>query len=344
MDRQEKRAHDARRTPRPRRLDPEQIEAASVSRRTFLKGSGALAAVASVAVVTGSCGSGTGDDDPFQSGITEPRPGAISDPTPPPPEIVPGGMLRFFSPDEAKLVDALASRIMPGSADDPGAHEAGVIWYIDGALAQGVFNQPIYHEPPFAQSYDGPTPPDNGDFNTVYVSKDELKRYGYQSALTPREMYRVGLASLNSYAQKKFNGKFADISDDQKDSIIDEMAGTEGNGAKKKPESASSGKAPIDEVFQAPSAKDFFKLVRDDVIYGMFADPAYGGNRDMAGWKMIGYPGAQRAYTPRDMATEGIGLQRAPQTLAQLEVFHPGVDVGSGVILPVSGSDVNRHH
>ena len=24
---------------------------------------------------------------------------------------------------------------------------------------------------------------------------------------------------------------------------------------------------------------------------GMFADPIYGGNRDKAGWKMIGFPG-----------------------------------------------------
>jgi gluconate 2-dehydrogenase gamma chain len=25
---------------------------------------------------------------------------------------------------------------------------------------------------------------------------------------------------------------------------------------------------------------------------GMFADPIYGGNRDKAGWKLIGFPGA----------------------------------------------------
>src|SRR5262249_53638075 len=29
---------------------------------------------------------------------------------------------------------------------------------------------------------------------------------------------------------------------------------------------------------------------------GFFADPVYGGNRDMAGWKMIGYPGARYDY------------------------------------------------
>ena len=33
----------------------------------------------------------------------------------------------------------------------------------------------------------------------------------------------------------------------------------------------------------------------------MFGDPMYGGNRDMVGWKLIGYPGAQRQYTPDDI-------------------------------------------
>ena len=29
---------------------------------------------------------------------------------------------------------------------------------------------------------------------------------------------------------------------------------------------------------------------------GFFADPVYGGNRDMAGWRMIGFPGARYDY------------------------------------------------
>jgi len=28
------------------------------------------------------------------------------------------------------------------------------------------------------------------------------------------------------------------------------------------------------------------------VMQGMFADPIYGGNRNKAGWKLIGFPGA----------------------------------------------------
>jgi len=41
---------------------------------------------------------------------------------------------------------------------------------------------------------------------------------------------------------------------------------------------------------EGADGKAFFELVLKDVQEGFFADPIYGGNRDMAGWRMIGYP------------------------------------------------------
>jgi hypothetical protein len=40
----------------------------------------------------------------------------------------------------------------------------------------------------------------------------------------------------------------------------------------------------------------------------------YGGNRGMVGWKLIGYPGAQRLYTPQDM--QNPNFSRPPRSLA----------------------------
>jgi gluconate 2-dehydrogenase gamma chain len=40
----------------------------------------------------------------------------------------------------------------------------------------------------------------------------------------------------------------------------------------------------------------FFKALLDATVEGFFADPVYGGNRDMAGWKLIGFPGAYANY------------------------------------------------
>jgi gluconate 2-dehydrogenase gamma chain len=41
----------------------------------------------------------------------------------------------FLNDHEARAVDALAGRIIPGDADDPGAREAGAVVYIDRSLA-----------------------------------------------------------------------------------------------------------------------------------------------------------------------------------------------------------------
>jgi hypothetical protein len=37
---------------------------------------------------------------------------------------------------------------------------------------------------------------------------------------------------------------------------------------------------------------------------GMFADPVYGGNRDFAGWRLVGFPGAQPIFTRTDMQSK----------------------------------------
>jgi len=39
----------------------------------------------------------------------------------------------------------------------------------------------------------------------------------------------------------------------------------------------------------------FFDLLLQTPIEGFFSDPIYGGNRDMIGWKLIGFPGARYA-------------------------------------------------
>lgn len=51
----------------------------------------------------------------------------------------------FFNDHEVRTVDALAARIIPGDASDPGAREAGAVAYIDAALA-GAYDdlQPLY--------------------------------------------------------------------------------------------------------------------------------------------------------------------------------------------------------
>jgi len=92
----------------------------------------------------------------------------------------------------------------------------------------------------------------------------------------------------------------------------------------------------IAAVFVKPSAFGFFTMLQNDTNEGMFADPIYGGNAEFAGWKLIGYPGAQRAWTPEEVRSGP--LPRRVQGLEQLPPMNPG-HPAHGVILPIAGSE-----
>jgi hypothetical protein len=46
-----------------------------------------------------------------------------------------GGEFWTFTADQARVLDAVASRIFPAIDGRPGAHEAGVVYFIDKSLA-----------------------------------------------------------------------------------------------------------------------------------------------------------------------------------------------------------------
>ena len=50
----------------------------------------------------------------------------------------------------------------------------------------------------------------------------------------------------------------------------------------------NAGKATFEN---GPPSRVFFGMLYQNVMEGMFADPIYGGNRNKAGWKLIGFPG-----------------------------------------------------
>ena len=81
-------------------------------------------------------------------------------------------------------------------------------------------------------------------------------------------------------AREKFGGKkFSQLGADQQDQVLKGL---------------ESGDIKLDGA----DAKTFFTLFLQNTIEGFFSDPIYGGNRDMAGWKLIGFPGARYDYRP----------------------------------------------
>jgi hypothetical protein len=110
-----------------------------------------------------------------------------------------------------------------------------------------------------------------------------------------QDFYRRGLAGLDAYCGKAHGKPFVKLSAAQQDEVIGAL---------------EQGKA---SEFTFPTAQAFFNTLRTHTMEGMFADPVYGGNKDFAGWKLVGFPGTQLYYTTADLASTQV-FTRAPIT------------------------------
>src|SRR5437764_457869 len=176
-----------------------------------------------------------------------------------PPEPVPGEGWAFFTPEEASAVEAIVERLIPADDLSPSGKDAGCAMFIDRQLA-GPFgdSRKLYMQPPF---HIGTT------------------TQGLQSGITPAERYRAGLAALDAHCRQAFGGKtFAVLDATQRDELLAQMEEKKLN--------------PVDPA----DLRAFFELLLQNTMEGFFADPSYGGNRDMVGWKMIGFPGYHYDY------------------------------------------------
>lgn len=88
--------------------------------------------------------------------------------------------------------------------------------------------------------------------------------------------YRDGVAALDRHCTAAFGIRFADLNAEQQDTVLEAME--------------------RDEIADFESAGQFFELVRAHVMEGMFCEPFYGGNRDLIGWKLVGFPGMRYGY------------------------------------------------
>ena len=168
-------------------------------------------------------------------------------------------VLFFFNDVEAKFVEAAVERLIPADPEWPGAAWAGVLTFIDRQLA-AAFGAG-------ARMYlKGPWDP------------DASPRQGYQLRFTPGELYRIGIDEIRQYARATFNGReFWDLGAPVMDEVLKGLE----SGAIKLP----SLPAPV-----------FFETLLANTVEGYFADPAYGGNREMVSWRMVGFPGAYGQY------------------------------------------------
>lgn len=77
--------------------------------------------------------------------------------------------------------------------------------------------------------------------------------FGYQGKATPQQIYRQGLTELKGFDRLE--------------------------------------PAEQDQKLEQIETTLFFSVLRQNTMEGMFCDPMHGGNIDMVGWQLIGFPG-----------------------------------------------------
>lgn len=120
-------------------------------------------------------------------------------------------------------------------------------------------------------------------------------------------VYREALRELDLYCESRHGLPFAELDEGRQDEVIGES------------EAVASGRSSDGPV---PSMLGrLFALMREHTIQGMFCDPAYGGNRDAVGWKVIGFPGAHWGYTAEQMGRGYDARQIPVMRLADLRAL-----------------------
>ena len=175
------------------------------------------------------------------------------------------------------MVEAATARIAPGPTDDPaetghpGAREADVTGYIDSMLgALGSLDDAaplVFAGGPWSNRHtSGP------DLMAHFLPLDPVARIAWRRRLTGwQQQYRQGIATLDTLA----GGDFTKASRTKQDKIL-----------------------------VMSSVSSFMSLLFEHTIEGLYAAPEYGGNRDLAGWKEIGFPGdiQPRGYTADEVS------------------------------------------
>lgn len=188
----------------------------------------------------------------------------------------------FFTEPEAALITAAVDRLIPADDAFAGAVGAGVPTFIDRQLAGSYgAGHRLYRQGPFAEG----TP-----------------EQGYQMPLTPAELYRLGLAAFGAWARQGYGGAFETLDGRLQDAALKKL---------------ESGEAGFNEL---PSAV-FFETLLANTVEGFFSDPMHGGNRDMVGWRMVGFPGPYAGYAEL-VGRHNLRFTREPRGIAQSVLEH----------------------
>jgi len=178
---------------------------------------------------------------------------------------------------EAAFVVAAVNMLIPSDDLSPSGTDCGLAAYIDRQLA-GAYGAGarLYRDGPFLKG------------------KPE---HGYQLPLTPKAFFSAGIAAANDWTHKTHGAAFDALGEANQIATL---------------KAFETGAAAFDGLNSA----DFFALLLGLTYEGFFADPLYGGNREKAGWKMVGYPGLPGVYRDAIAKFKGRKYPNPPQSIA----------------------------
>lgn len=197
-----------------------------------------------------------------------------------------GASYVYLQAPEVRFLEAAVEHLIPTDDLGPGARDAGVVVYIDRQLAGSW-----------------------GSHGRNYRSGPWLEgtpQQGYQSRFTPQEVYRIAIREIDLHCKAAFDRPFAQLGRDAQVRLLQQLE--------------------KDEIaLPSLSSKFFFDLLWRNTDEGYFSDPLYGGNRDMVGWKLLGFPGLPSGQY-RDLLTSREPYHAEPVSVMDVQTGKAPVD------------------
>jgi len=179
--------------------------------------------------------------------------------------------------EEVAFFSATSDTMIPKDELSPSGSECGVPTFIDRQLASAFgAGARMYRAGPFHQG---------------------TTEQGYQSPLTPRDFFAAGVEATNAWSRKTYGKTFDRLAPEQRILALKEM---------------EAGKAQ----FQDFDSKLFFQRLLAITMEGFFSDPIYGGNRNKASWRMLGFPGLPATYADKLEQYRNKRYVAEPQSIA----------------------------
>ena len=179
--------------------------------------------------------------------------------------------------EEVAFFSATSDTMIPKDELSPSGTECGVPVFIDRQLASAWGEGArMYRAGPFH-----PGAPEQG----------------YQLPLTPRDYFAAGVQAANAWSRQTYGKAFDRLTAEQR---IEALKAWE------------SGKAEFVDF----DAKPFFQRLLAITMEGFFSDPIYGGNRNKASWRMLGFPGLPATYTDKIEQYRNQRYVAEPQSIA----------------------------